>query len=69
MTTFGPMVGAAAIPPASLGGGAPIDVTFALLSLACALAGIAMFVVVKGRRGRAAETRITVEPKAPSLAA
>ena len=69
MTPFGPMVGAAAIPPANFGGGSAIDLTVALLSLACALAGVAMVVLRARRRRRVAETRIAVGSRAPSLAA
>jgi hypothetical protein len=69
MTPFGPMVGVAAIPPANFGGGSPIDLTLVLLSLACALAGVGVLTLLRGRRGRAAETRIAVDSKAASLAA
>ena len=69
MTPFGSMVGVAAIPPSSFGGGSPIDLTFALLAVACALAGVAVLMLVGGRRRRAAETRIAVDSKAASLAA
>jgi hypothetical protein len=63
------MVGAAAIPPASFAGGSPIDVTFVLLPIACALAAAAVLVVLRSRRRRPSETRIAVDSKPPSLAA
>ena len=69
MTSFGPMVGAAAIPPASFGGGSAIDLTLPLLSLALAMAGVAMVVLRARRRRRVAEPRIAIDSKAPSLAA
>jgi len=69
MTPFGPMVGAAAIPPASFGGGAPLDLTFALLALAGALAGFAALALVRRRRRAVEQTRIVVRSKAASLAA
>jgi len=57
------------LPPANFGGGSPIALTFVPLPLACALAGVAVLVLLRGRRGRAAETRIAVDSKAASLTA
>jgi heme/copper-type cytochrome/quinol oxidase subunit 2 len=71
MMTFGPMIGASAMPPAAFGGDFTIDLTAVVLPLAWAVAGLVAIVLVERRRRRGTEagTRVVVSKPAGHVAA